>query len=154
MYIKSISLVLGIAATITYPLIDIAEAHINISIQDFKHKIIESNQRTALSIKQDEEFPFKPNCADMQKHFNSLIWESGLTVKFQGFEKRKFRAILDNEYCAGGYITEISPMGTRICIGYIKRSTNLAGTKYFDQYGYGDNILNPSSQSASCRWLK
>jgi hypothetical protein len=63
------------------------------------------------------------NCAEMQAHFNSLQWEVDRTI-FSGFEKREKKTIdafITSETCFQGYKTEISPMGTLICAGYIER---------------------------------
>jgi hypothetical protein len=68
------------------------------------------------------------NCAAMQAHFNSLQWDVDRTI-FSGFEKREKQNIdgwgdryVTDERCFQGYRTEISPMGTLICAGYIERS--------------------------------
>lgn len=64
--------------------------------------------------------PFKKNCASMQQYFNSWRW--GNSTKFSGFENQKPSFIGINISCDGGYITETSPMGTRVCEGDITYS--------------------------------
>jgi hypothetical protein len=66
-------------------------------------------------------------CATMQDYFNSLQWNVDETI-FSGFEKREKENIdgwgdgrVTDERCFRGYRTEISPVGTLICAGYIER---------------------------------
>jgi hypothetical protein len=66
-------------------------------------------------------------CAVMQDHFNSLQWNVDQTI-FSGFEKREKENIdgwgdgyVTDERCFKGYRTEISPLGTLVCAGYIER---------------------------------
>jgi hypothetical protein len=62
--------------------------------------------------------PFQSNCAAMQKYLNTQKWDKA--TRFQGFENSKFSKLFGNYVCLGGYITETSPMGTRVCIGAIQ----------------------------------
>jgi len=62
--------------------------------------------------------PFQLNCTAMQKYFNSVKWS--VPTKFVGFESSSMtlpnKNILGNTFdCDGGYATEKSPMGTKVC---------------------------------------
>jgi len=91
---------------------------------------------------QAQALPFESNCAAMQTYFNALQWSN--PTRFSGFENDEVRFVtsLDPQYhfadCRRGYITETSPMGTRVCQGTIVRRSN---------------YRNPNSwQTANCRW--
>lgn len=67
-------------------------------------------------------FPFNKNCASLQAYMNSKRWN--VPTKFSGFENYGYGAFWDDEnkqfaMCDDGYITETSPMGTKICKGFI-----------------------------------
>jgi hypothetical protein len=97
------------------------------------------------------KLPFKPTCAAMQQYYNTLKWEGASSVRFQGFEGMKFNKIIDIAYCNGGYITEISPMGTLICYGNMMQAWNLSGTITKSSWGHGD-YRSRSSKSDDCRY--
>jgi hypothetical protein len=94
------------------------------------------------------------NCAAMQAHFNSLQWDVDRTI-FSGFEKREKENIdgwgdgyVTDERCFKGYKTEISPMGTSICFGYIERRSGLGKNTASDYNFYYAN----QTRRDSCRY--
>ena len=94
-----------------------------------------------------QALPFKKNCSSMQSYYNNLKWNTPTT--FQGFENQSLRhsapglnSVPDpgkNEQaiCGPGYITEISPMGKKVCQGYLNYTIYYDGQvlKRWDQDG-------------------
>ena len=80
--------------------------------------------------------PFKNNCGSLQAYLNTKSWSQ--PTKLSGFENVRGtfseRGFAD---CDGGYITETSPMGTRVCLGAIWYSKG--------SYRWNANATN-------CRW--
>lgn len=65
-----------------------------------------------------QALPFKKNCASMQNYVNALKWN--VPTRFSNFENAKmydFSSPRPSFQCEGGYITESSPMGTKVCQG-------------------------------------
>jgi hypothetical protein len=94
------------------------------------------------------------SCAAMQEHFNSLQWDVDRTI-FSGFENREKDNIdgwgdgyVTDERCFKGYKTEISPMGTLICAGYIERR---GGWKNDNSSKYNFYYANQNRRD-SCRY--
>ena len=86
--------------------------------------------------------PFKENCASMQAYANALNWST--PTKFSGFENISM-VNYGFIFCNGGYVKEISPMGTRIC-----RSSLVYGS-LDPQRPINWAPLNGSS--SNCRWM-
>lgn len=80
--------------------------------------------------------PFKTNCASMQSYFNALSWNN--PTFFQGFEPNKIihtkseptaREPYELAKCSPGYMTETSPMGTKVCKGEISYVKHIGPTR-------------------------
>lgn len=82
--------------------------------------------------------PFNKDCKSMQSHFNQSSWSN--KSRFEGFEDKVYSTGFGSVYCDGGYITEESPMGTKICVGQIRVAFKSSG---------GFNI---SWNGQDCRW--
>jgi len=70
-----------------------------------------------------QALPFAKSCASMQAYLNAKQWK--VPTKLQGFENSNFSLNdpFSNKrfyaFCDGGYITENSPMGRKVCQGSI-----------------------------------
>jgi len=98
---------------------------------------------------QAKALPFQPNCASMQAYANAVKWSN--PTKFSGFENVRFLEYAGIYFCnlnGGGYVTETSPMGTRVC---------RASMQYVNPGPV--NLVNPgltwtplNGSSSNCRW--
>jgi len=87
--------------------------------------------------------PFKNDCASMENYFNSLKWST--PTRFSGFKGIPFNIMFpykEKAFCKG-YITETSPMGTRVCFGYIDYLRGQDGRRH---------IKWAPNNDSSCRW--
>jgi hypothetical protein len=100
-----------------------------------------------ISAKKVQALPFKENCASLQAYFNKGSWNP--PTKFSGFEKVKIEsgqglniesntAFSGYYQCHPGYVTETSPMGTRIC-----RATLIYWTEVYNKLEWKPD---------HCRW--
>lgn len=64
-----------------------------------------------------QALPFKENCASMQQYFNAMKWS--VPTSFAGFEgsymKQDTYGLRNAILCEGGFATEKSPMGVKVC---------------------------------------
>ena len=58
----------------------------------------------------------------MQAYLNTRTWRN--PTKLEGFENQYFYTYNNNAWCYNGYITEKSPMGTRVCKGNVYYNLN------------------------------
>ena len=90
--------------------------------------------------------PFAENCASMEKYFNSTSVKFPNKTSFSGFASARahFENFPNGTYalCQGGYVTETSPMGTRVCVGGISYQESSGGAMY--------HIDQPAKDN--CRW--
>lgn len=104
--------------------------------------------------------PFRQNCASMQHWMNTRSWNT--PTKFSGMENSVFNFYgyesvaygkripmpqIDSTAC-DGYVTETSPLGTRVCKANIIWDTGYTGN--------AGRIRNPSGSwnpyNSGCRW--
>lgn len=94
-----------------------------------------------------QALPFRESCASMQAYFNALNWNP--PAKFSGFENGQFYSWDSSgeafQNCLNGYITESSPMGTKVCKGKLHYQS--ATTISFAKIG-----ASWHADSSACRW--
>lgn len=104
-----------------------------------------------------EALPFHRNCASMQSYLNSKPWKT--PTRLSGMENSQ---MLQSRWANGeemiscdGYITESSPMGTKVCQGKVVYADPKGMTNSMMVLLYGS--ANPTyawsaTSNASCRW--
>lgn len=96
------------------------------------------------------KFPFKENCVSVQKYFNNRKWNK--TTKFQGFDKQETVLYKTKDhisiFCPFGYVTESSPLGTRVCFAFINFYIYRNSLPKVDWIPYKDKITGKED----CRW--
>lgn len=96
----------------------------------------------------DLKVPPQKNCTSLQTYLNASKWST--TTKFTGFEYDNEPSLVPRKYdevplvihqieCGGGYILESSPMGERVCKGYIS-------------YYYSTGKYEWYAKDEDCRW--
>lgn len=92
-----------------------------------------------------EALPFYQNCASMQSYLNSKPWKT--PTRLSGMENSQifdansiFHSGRPPRWHCQGYITESSPMGTKVCKGDI--FYDAGNRQYYWQ----------AESNASCRW--
>jgi hypothetical protein len=91
-----------------------------------------------------EALPFKKNCAALQAFLNAQTnWGSSPRPKFEGFEKQEIMIREDWARCPGGYITTTTPMGTKVCTGYIT---------YFLDGSFSWGAIEKFPSNTACRY--
>lgn len=99
--------------------------------------------------------PFKKDCASMQSWFNNKSWKDN--ARFQGFENEKFEVnpfpIQGGAYmCQRGYITTSTPMGTKVCLGFISYQEQDGGIWASSKDGTVWSNFKDKGSGANCRW--
>jgi hypothetical protein len=110
-------------------------------------------------------WPFN-NCSKLQNHFNAMSKRASERnpnrnmVVFVGFENIQMKFENSDIYdskdrgdrtCIGGYTIETTPVGKKVCSGYIHRYIYESKEKFL--YSYGETISNSNeSERSFCRW--
>jgi hypothetical protein len=109
---------------------------------------------------------FVSNCADLQRYANTRrsTWKRASDTSFSGFEKekliyaeRRFSGYPKDNYdeyeCRFAYITSISPLGKKVCYGFLRMYYTAMGKKSL-QWGYvGQEDSFPPPESKYCRYV-
>lgn len=85
-------------------------------------------------------FPFAENCSSMEKYYNTRSWST--KTSFSGFSSARWYSTDTYATCEGGYVTETSPMGTRVCYAMLS---------YMEQAG-GAMWHSAEPAKEHCRW--
>jgi hypothetical protein len=76
--------------------------------------------------------PFKQDPVSFTKYLNSLKWEDGDKVYFQGLGKCTNSNTMSTYGCGAGYVTISNPLGTKICVLQRKSSLFNNFAVYYD----------------------
>jgi hypothetical protein len=107
------------------------------------------------------------DCAELQRYANTRkhTWPGSSDTSFSGFENAKL-VYLEERYherssdhfdryeCEFGYITSISPLGKKVCYGFLKMRYKVTSKKPGLMWGYAYSDYSfPPPESKYCRYV-